>query len=247
MQPVNYNEISKIYDDVRAGDLDLINAFLRELPPADGLAVLDIGCGTANYTHLLQRVTQPHAYRVYGLEPSEGMLAKARQKNHEITFWQSSADSIPAEDAFFDFIYMTDVIHHVPDIRRMFAEIRRVLKPGGKVCILTQSHQQIGLRPIVRFFPGTARVDCARYPDIPAIQAAGQQAGLSFIKTDVSAGAPLTLGADYLELVRKKGYSMLHLIEDDEYQSGLRQLEKAMQNGPIQAQAAGETLVWFAG
>ena len=141
---------------------------------------------------------------------------------------------------------MTDVIHHVPDIAKMFVEIARVLRPAGKVCIVTQSHRQIENRPIVRFFPGTARVDKQRYPDIPAVLNAALPAGLVSFKQEVLfEGDPLELGGDYLELVRKKGYSMLHLITDEEYESGLKALETALQNGPLTAQQAGETLIWL--
>jgi SAM-dependent methyltransferase len=246
MQRVNYNEISKIYDDVREGDLVLIDHFLQELPAEAGLAVLDIGCGTGNYTDLFQKVTQAKHDQVYGIEPSQGMIAKARRKNHQILFEQASAEAIPFADNFFDFAFMTDVIHHIPDIRRMFGEIRRILKPRGKICILTQSHEQIAARPIAQFFPGTVRVDRARYPDIDEISAAARSAGLTSLKQEtLFAGQAIELGADFLELVRKKGYSMLHLLTEEEYQSGLQGLEQALQNGPIPARMAGETLVWF--
>lgn len=247
MQSVNYNEISKIYDDVREGDILLINQFLQELPPEAGLTVLDIGCGTGNYTDLFQKVTQAKRYRIYGIEPSEGMINKARQKNSQITFKQATAEDIPFEGNFFDFVYMTDVIHHIPDIRRMFSEIQRILKPQGKVCIMTQSHQQIAARPIVHFFPGTVGVDQGRYPDIDEIIAAAQFGGLVYLKQEILfEDEVVELGAGFLELARKKGYSMLHLLTEQEYQTGLSKLESALQNGPLQARAAGETLVWFA-
>lgn len=246
MQPVNYNEISKIYDDVRDGDIILINHFLQELPADDALHILDIGCGTGNYTDLFQRVTQNKHYQVYGVEPSEGMIDKARQKNSQVIFKQAAADDIPFETDLFDFVYMTDVIHHIPDIRKMFAEIRRILKPQGKVCIGTQSHKQIEARPIAQFFPGTVRVDKERYPDIGEVIAAAQFEGLVYLKQDILfKGQAVELGAGFLELVRKKGYSMLHLLTEQEYQTGLAKLGTALQNGSIQAEAAGETLVWF--
>lgn len=246
MQPVNYNEISRIYDDVREGDVALINHFLQELPSDDGLIVLDIGCGTGNYTDLFQKVTQDKHYQVYGLEPSEGMIAKARQKNIRVMFKQAAADNIPFEADLFDFVYMTDVIHHIPDIRKMFAEIRRVLKREGKVCIGTQSHKQIESRPIARFFPGTVRVDKGRYPDIDEVIAAAQFAGLAYRKQEtLFEGDVIELGDGFLQLARKKGYSMLHLLTEQEYQAGLANLEKELQMGPIQARMAGETLVWF--
>jgi len=124
MPPVNYNDISRVYDDVREGDVALINRFLQEIQPISTFNALDIGCGTGNYTNLFQKHTQAH---VYGIDPSEGMLSKARQKNSRIVFQQGTAEDIPLEDNFFDFVYMTDVIHHVGDIDRMFTEIHRVI------------------------------------------------------------------------------------------------------------------------
>jgi ubiquinone/menaquinone biosynthesis C-methylase UbiE len=246
MQPVNYDEISKIYDDVREGDIVLINHFLQEIPPDDALNILDIGCGTGNYTDLFQKVTRAKRYQVYGIEPSEGMISKARQKNSDITFQQATAEGIPSDDNFFDFVFMTDVIHHIPDIRKMFSEIHRILKPHGKVCIVTQSHRQIEARPIVQFFPGTVRVDKARYPDIDEVIAAAQFGHLPYLKQEILfEGEVVELGVDFLELVRKKGYSMLHLLTEAEYQIGLSKLEEALQNGPVQTRAAGETLIWF--
>jgi len=239
--PVDYNAISQIYDAVRRADLDLVNALCAEVRLDNTSHVLDLGCGTGNYTDLLQRVT---GAVVCGVEPSAGMLEKAQQKNPVLVLKQGDAAHIPFEAAQFDLVYMTDVIHHVPDLGAMFAEIRRVIKPGGKVCIATQSHAQIARRPIAHFFPGTVRVDQGRYPDIPAIVAAAQP--FTLLKTDIHfADQPVELGADFVELVRKKGYSMLHLISAAEYESGLRTLETETAAGPITARAAGETFVWL--
>jgi len=242
MNFLNYNEISKIYDDVREGDLALIQRLIRALPSHPDTCVLDIGCGTGNHTDLLQKLT---GVQVYGIEPSEGMLEKARRKNPEITFKIGQADQIPFDDNFFDFAYMTDVVHHVPDIKVMFTEIWRVLNEGGKGCIVTQSHKQIEERPIAQYFPGTTRVDKERYPDIPELIEAATTRGFTEAESEILPEKPIELGESYLELVRKKGYSMLHLISDEEYQAGLRKLEQAMRVGPITVQPSGGTLVWF--
>ena len=70
-------------------------------------------------------------------------------------------------------------------IDKMFAEIYRVLQPRGKVCIVIQSHQQINDRPVVQFFPGTARVDKERYPDIREIISAAAQNQLACLKQEI--------------------------------------------------------------
>jgi len=250
MESLNYNEISKVYDHVREGDLALIQRLIQELPSRADARALDIGCGTGNHTDLLQKLTR---VQVYGVEPSEGMLEKARLKNPNITFKSGSADQIPFDEGFFDFVYMTDVIHHVPDIKAMFAEIKRVLrspdpesgKPGGSGCIVTQSHQQIEERPIARYFPGTARVDKARYPDIPQIIQAARANDFIQVVSEILSEETVALDDSYLELVRKKGYSMLHLISEEDYQAGLSMLEQAMQAGPVTVLPSGQTLIWF--
>jgi len=243
MSKVNYNEISQVYDDVRQADIELINSFLQEIEIEKETRVLDIGCGTGNYTDSLQKITQGE---VYGVEPSKGMLGKAKAKQSKVVFKQGSAAELPFEDEFFDFVYMTDVIHHVPEIWAMFAEINRVLKEKGRVCIVTQSHQQIENRPIARFFPGTVAVDKRRYPDIPEIIANAEAQGLKLVKNDIlNENAKIELGQEFLELVKKKGYSMLHLLSEEEYREGLLRLKNELLNGQIIAGSAGETLVWL--
>ena len=243
MAHVDYDQISQIYDDVRKADIDLINAFLRRIQLQPTSSVLDIGCGTGNYTGLLQKVTRA---QVFGIDPSSGMLEKARQKHPQIIFRQAEAARLPFTDIDFDFIYMTDVIHHIPDIAALFGEIQRLLKEAGLACIVTQSHRQIACRPIAQFFPGTVVVDQGRYPDIPTIVQAGERAGLIHAGSEIlGTGEELELGPDFLKLVREKGYSMLHLISDEEYQRGLKALERRLKAGPIPVLAAGGTLVWF--
>ncbi|MFC1878580.1 class I SAM-dependent methyltransferase [Chloroflexota bacterium] len=243
MQKVDYNTISKIYDDVRQSDLAIVERFIAETSLGGEFKALDIGCGTGNYTDLFQKLT---GATVYGVEPSAGMLRQAHQKNDQITFCQGRADAIPFDDCIFDFVFMTDVIHHVPDIDAMFAEIRRILKPSGKLCISTQSHAQIVARPIAAFFPATVRVDQGRYPDIPEILAAARPHAFGFIKDEILfAGQETLLDQNYLELVWKKGYSMLHLISAAEYQAGLTALKTALREGPFYLKAAGETLLWL--
>jgi len=240
---LNYDQISTTYDNVRQADLDLVIHIAREASITESSVVLDIGCGTGNYADLLQRLT---IACVFGVEPSEGMLTKARQKNPNLDIKQSDAEHLPFESNTFDFIYMTDVIHHIPHIDIMFAEVYRILKPVGKVCVVTQSHSQIDKRPITGFFPATAAVDKQRYPDIPQIVSAAIDQNLRFLKSESqNEGKPIILDEAFLTLVKSKGYSMLRLISDNDYQVGLEHLEHQLKQGSIQTAQAGDTLVWF--
>ncbi|WP_069650103.1 class I SAM-dependent methyltransferase [Caloranaerobacter ferrireducens] len=243
MGKINYNDISKIYDDVRDEEMTIINSFLDEVKISEATKILDVGCGTGNYTNILQKITKAE---VYGVDASEGMLEKAKEKNQHIILKVGLATDIPFEDCIFDFVYMTDVIHHIKDIDKMFLEFYRVLKNGGKVCISTQSHRQIDLRYMSEFFPSTAIVDKQRYPDIEEIISSAKKNGFSFLKIEIiSEGEEVELGNKFLELLEKKGYSMLHLISDEDYQIGLNRVKSEMKNGLIKRKSAGGTLVWL--
>ncbi|HKR83056.1 MAG TPA: class I SAM-dependent methyltransferase, partial [Terriglobales bacterium] len=76
---------------------------------------------------------------VYGVDASPEMLAraekKARKAGVEVRFWRGLAEAIPFQDSFFDVALGTVMLHHLPakTRRQCAAEIRRVLKPGGRV------------------------------------------------------------------------------------------------------------------
>ena len=241
--PVNYNEISQIYDNVRSEEKSIIDLFLEEIKPTAQTRILDFGCGTGNYASVLSKCSNAE---VYGVEPSDGMREKAKAKESNAVFVKGSHAYIPFEGDYFDFIYMTDVIHHVPNIGIMFNELARVLKVGGKICIVTESHKQIENRCFVKYFPSTALVDKERYPDIDEIINEAIAHSLGHIKNTIRDENRETLiTSDFLELVRNKGYSMFHLIPNDEYLQGLNQLEQDLLSGPIKCISSGETLIWL--
>ncbi len=240
---VDYNEISKTYDFVREENSSIIRVFLDELSFDQSMNVLDFGCGTGNYAHALAKLS--HA-KVYGVEPSDGMREKAIAKNPNVIFSKGTHEHVPFEDNFFDFVYMTDVIHHIPDIGVMFAEISRVLKTDGNLCIVTESHAQIDNRFYVKYFPSTAIVDKGRYPDISDIISTAKKQPLKHVKNIITGNSiEVSINSDFIELVKNKGFSMFHLIPDDEYIEGLKQLEADIADGSINTRTSGDTLVWF--
>ena len=89
------------------------------------MRIQDFGCGTGNYTNLLQEITFP---KVFDAEPSAGMRQKPLAKKEELNIKTGNHEDIPFDDSFFDFIYLTDVIYHVPELGQMFKEVKRVLK-----------------------------------------------------------------------------------------------------------------------
>ncbi|UCH04741.1 MAG: class I SAM-dependent methyltransferase, partial [Candidatus Thorarchaeota archaeon] len=173
---IDYDSVSRIYDQVRVGEPEMIFHLLEEFAPESGSKVLDIGCGTGNNTLLFQKAVET---RVFGLDPSLGMLREAVAKAPEIEFVQGAAEAIPFPTGHFDMLFMTEVVHHLRSLAPAILETTRVLKAGGHLCIVTQSHEQIEQRMTSRFFPATVEIDKARYPDIPVIESALYEAGFT--------------------------------------------------------------------
>lgn len=94
-------------------------------------ATLDVGCGGGLLAEEFARL----GCRVTGIDPSAQSLetarAHARAAGLAIEYRRATGEQIPFPDATFDIVYCCDVLEHVQDLRRVIAEISRVLKPGG--------------------------------------------------------------------------------------------------------------------
>jgi demethylmenaquinone methyltransferase / 2-methoxy-6-polyprenyl-1,4-benzoquinol methylase len=99
-----------------------------------GMRVLDVGMGTGLVARQAALLTGDPAM-ITGVDPSPGMIRSARLPNG-VTVVEGRAECIPLGDNGYDFLSMGYALRHVSDMSVAFAEFRRVLKPGGKVCIL---------------------------------------------------------------------------------------------------------------
>ncbi len=101
-----------------------------------GCEVLDVGCGMGGAAcHLGKRT----GARIRGLTPNAAQIALARAlANSEgvqdsVSFDRGSADDLPYPDASFDVVLFFESPCHFPDRGRFFGEVRRVLRPGGRL------------------------------------------------------------------------------------------------------------------
>ncbi len=238
---IDYDKVSKVYDQVREGNPEMVHQILDGVSLSKTSLVLDVGCGTGNNT-LLFASTVP--VQVIGLDISYGMLQKAHEKQSLIPFVQAPADCIPFSTESIDFVFMTEVLHHLPDIPTTYQEICRVLKKSGSLCIVTQSHKQIDRRMTSRFFPASAAIDKDRYPDVDEIEKQLFKAGFSTVNTKEYTYSPVQLGVEYLETVTKRGFSMLHKLSKDDYEKGLEDLKAAFQQSEVLMYSADYSFVW---
>ncbi|AKX93945.1 demethylrebeccamycin-D-glucose O-methyltransferase [Moorella thermoacetica] len=135
--------------DRKAGDYDdwytrplgaLVDRVEKEpiyayLDPHAGEHILDVGCGTGNFSLELAR----RGVKVTGIDISDPMLAKARKKAADaglaIEFLHADAMNLPFGDNTFDKIVSVTALEFAPDLKAVLEESYRVLKPGGRMVI----------------------------------------------------------------------------------------------------------------
>src|SRR5215216_240446 len=190
--------------------------------------VLDVGCGTGNYAAAL---TESTSCLVSGVDPSQRMLDSARASAPWESLKQGNAENLPFGDGSFDVVMSTDVIHHIEDRDAYFREAVRVLRPGGHVVTITDSHDTIPRRrPLSSHFPETVSIELQRYPPVPRLLEEMARAG--FIEprvVDVSHDYDL----DDIEPYRDRAFSSLLLIEEVAFRCGISRLEADLARGPI--------------
>lgn len=117
----------------QGADLEQLAEIARAHP---GARVLDLGCGAGHVSFF----TAPHVARVVAYDLSADMLGVVAGEATKRGFTNvdtqlGAAESLPFEDATFDLVFSRYSAHHWADVGAALREMRRVLKPGGRVVI----------------------------------------------------------------------------------------------------------------
>jgi len=113
-----------------------------------GDRVLDACCGTGD----LALAARVRGADVVGLDFSERMLERARAKSHDIEWVRGDVLALPFDDASFDAVTVGFGVRNVDDLEAGLHELRRVLRPGGRVGILEITHPRGALVPFYRLW-----------------------------------------------------------------------------------------------
>jgi ubiquinone/menaquinone biosynthesis C-methylase UbiE len=157
--------LAQTYDRVSDLQLEGGKRLVERLAIEEGARVLDIGCGTGRLTRWIAERVGPKGSAV-GIDPLEERIAIARTQS-TAHFELGQAEDLSAfEDASFDAVCMSAVFHWVADKPKALTEIRRVLRPGGRLG-LTTSPQELSragtvahvLQPLLRRAPYAGHVD----------------------------------------------------------------------------------------
>lgn len=106
------------------------------LPHFPDPVCVDLACGTGDVTFLLAEKFP--AGRVLGIDLTEPMLARARQRKRagNVIFLRQDMGATGLADSSVDVVTGSYAVRNAPDLRQAFAEIHRILRPGGCVALL---------------------------------------------------------------------------------------------------------------
>jgi 2-polyprenyl-3-methyl-5-hydroxy-6-metoxy-1,4-benzoquinol methylase len=237
---INFNEFASRYDTLRCADDNLIRTLIKDCDIKKTNKILDFGCGTGNY---IKKFQEEGFNEISGLDTSEKM--------REITLEKTNAqiyEHIRDINEIFDIILIIDVIHFIKDVYFLAENLYHKCADNGKIIVVTQSHEQIKSRYYKKFFPTAIDKDLERYHDIDTLTQDFQDGGFSLWKnTPYKKDSKRILDSAFLYRVKNKCFSMFELIDENDFNNGVKKFEEALieNNNQIKEKYAGKTILVF--
>ena len=116
-----------------------VSRFIARYLPHGAGRVLDIACGTGKLSQLIDS----HGYRCVSLEYDFEPLRWFRVRDAQALLVNADAQALPFADHCFDHVIAVEMIDYVADHARFYAEMLRVLKPGGRLMMTYTNRRSI--------------------------------------------------------------------------------------------------------
>lgn len=112
--------------------------FLEDLPPGK---LFDIGCGDGRFLHRMQS----RGWSVAGVDPDADAVETARSR-YGLSAHQGELPELKLDRDTFDAVTMNHVLEHVSEPVGLLKETHRILKPGGRLVVVTPNTKSMGHR-----------------------------------------------------------------------------------------------------
>jgi ubiquinone/menaquinone biosynthesis C-methylase UbiE len=143
----DYANQAESYDRTRSASSSVLGPLRKALSGAPGPLLADIGGGTGNYSEALKA----EGWEPLVVDASEEMLERARGKG--LRTLCCNAQDLPLEDDSFDAVMLVSMLHHVDDAAAALSEARRILRPGGRLAVITYTREDIADLWLLDYFP----------------------------------------------------------------------------------------------
>lgn len=156
-------------DEFHIGGRPATQALAAQLSLRPGMHLLDVGCGPGGASRYF---AQEHGCRVTGVDLTEDYVRVARLLSQRmglddrVSYRQASALALPFAEAAFDGAYMLHVGMNIADKAALFAEIRRVLRPGAQFAVYDVMREGEGALSFP--VPWASRAEISFVDDAPA-------------------------------------------------------------------------------
>jgi SAM-dependent methyltransferase len=203
-----------------------MDAVARHAGPRRPLTVLDLGSGTGRFSPSL---AEWFGGPVYGVEPAARMREVAEKSNAHpaVTYLDGLAETVPLPDASCDLAFLYFVLHHFQDRRAAAAELARVVKPSGTVCVRTQFGDRLGDITWRRYFPRALEIERAMFPTVDETTNMFLETGFEVLALDEVEFEVAPNPAAHLERLRHRAISTLELLSEEEVEAGLAAMARA--------------------
>jgi len=204
-----------------------MDAFARHLPEARPLVWLDLGSGTGRMTPSLASAFGGPAH---GVEPSAKMRAQARAHagHPAVTYAAGSAEHIPLPDASCDAALLFFVWHHVADRTVAAQELRRVVKPGGKLFVQANFSDRMPDTWWFRVVPEWLNADKAQFQSEEEVRCDFAGAGWTLVSRDEVTWLRSANLAEDFEKLRVRPVSVFEHLSEDAIEAGFARIEAAL-------------------
>jgi SAM-dependent methyltransferase len=159
----DYSRQAERYDETRSASPSVLRVLREALEGAPGGRLADIGGGTGNYALALRH----EGWDALVVDRSPDMLIRAAAKGLAAVL--ADAQRLPFADGSFDASTMISMLHHVEDRRVALAEVRRILRPGGRLVLKGFTREDAASLWVLDYFPSSRTWMEATHPPLAAI------------------------------------------------------------------------------